>query len=90
MIGENLNCLLSFLNFFCDAILKFSATKNVTSKDFAIELIMIHDTIQSECDGDNNFLKPLAENMKGMFFKYRENLNNMIMLLFVAIVWILD
>lgn len=77
---------VKFLKLFCEATVKFSATKHVTLNVFVMKLITIHERIQAECARDDLFLNPVAENMKKKFIKYWGNLQNINLLLFVAIV----
>ena len=84
---ENVKTFVKFLGIFYEATLRFSGSLFVTSNTYFHELISIEDQLQQLCNVDGDpLLKSMAVEMKKKYDKYWGSMDNINLVLFVAIV----
>ncbi|KAL4362084.1 hypothetical protein GQ457_04G026780 [Hibiscus cannabinus] len=83
---EKVTAFLHFFEIFYEATLSFSGSRYVTSNNFVEEIFDIGYTINRYLDDSNVGLKSMARQMKMNFDKYWSNINNVNVLMFIALV----
>ncbi|KAL4600243.1 hypothetical protein ACB092_11G184500 [Castanea dentata] len=84
---ENVKTFVKFLGIFYEATLRFSGSLFVTSNTYFHELISIEDQLQQLCSVDGDpLLKSMAVEMKKKYDKYWGSIDNINLMLFVAVV----
>ncbi|KAL4290103.1 hypothetical protein GQ457_14G015540 [Hibiscus cannabinus] len=83
---DKVTTFLPFLEIFYEATLSFSGSRYVTGNNFVEEIFDIGYTINRYIDDSNVGLKSMARQMKMKFDKYWENVNNVNVLMFIALV----
>ncbi|KAL4291636.1 hypothetical protein GQ457_14G015420 [Hibiscus cannabinus] len=83
---DKVTAFLPFLEIFYEATLSFSGSRYVTGNNFVEEIFDIGYTINRYLDDSNVGLKSMARQMKMKFDKYWENVNNVNVLMFIALV----
>ncbi|KAL4310715.1 hypothetical protein GQ457_01G026340 [Hibiscus cannabinus] len=83
---DKVTVFLPFLEIFYDATLSFSGSRYVTSNNFVEEIFDIGYTINRYLDDSNLGLRSMASQMKMKFDKYWSNVNNVNVLMFIALV----
>ncbi|PWA89561.1 zinc finger, BED-type [Artemisia annua] len=77
---------LEYLRIFYDVTKKISGCKYVTSNMFVKDLVTMHAAISKMCRHADENKRKIALSMKGKYDKYWDNLDNMNVLLYVALV----
>ena len=78
---------MKFLSIFYEATLRFSGSLCVTSNTYFHELISIENQLQQLCNVDRDpLLKSMAVEMKKKYDKYWGSMDNINLMLFVAVV----
>lgn len=77
---------LPFLEIFYEATLKLSGSRYVTGNTFVEEIYDIGYTISNYISNPNDDIKSMAQQMKLKFDKYWSNVNNINVLMFIALV----
>ncbi|KAL4333688.1 hypothetical protein GQ457_07G004640 [Hibiscus cannabinus] len=83
---DKVTAFLPFLDIFYEATLSFSGSRYVTGNNFVEEIFHIGYTINHYLDDSNVGLKSMARQMKMKFDKYWANVNNVNVLMFIALV----
>ncbi|KAL4291279.1 hypothetical protein GQ457_14G015580 [Hibiscus cannabinus] len=83
---DKVTAFLPFLEIFYEATLSFSGSRYVTGNNFVEEIFDIGYTINRYLDDSNVGLKSMARQMKMKFDKYWAKVNNVIVLIFIALV----
>ncbi|KAL4290133.1 hypothetical protein GQ457_14G014970 [Hibiscus cannabinus] len=83
---DKVTAFLPFLEIFYEATLSFSGPRYVTGNNFVEEIFDIGYTINRYLDDSNVGLKSMARQMKMKFDKYWANVNNVNVLMFIALV----
>uniref|UniRef100_A0A803N6R2 BED-type domain-containing protein n=1 Tax=Chenopodium quinoa TaxID=63459 RepID=A0A803N6R2_CHEQI len=78
--------LLPFLKIFYDATLRLSGSLYVTSNVYLQELVTIGKMIKRKCESSDLGERLMAHGMKRKHDKYWENVNNINLMLYVAVV----
>lgn len=77
---------LEYLRIFYDVTKKISGCKYVTSNMFVKDLVTMHAAISKMCRHADENKRKIALSMKAKYDKYWDNLDNMNVLLYVALV----
>ncbi|KAL4290350.1 hypothetical protein GQ457_14G012720 [Hibiscus cannabinus] len=83
---DKVTVFLPFLEIFYEATLSFSGSRYVTGNNFVEEIFDIEYTINRYLDDSNLGLRSMASQMKMKFDKYWANVNNVNVLMFIALV----
>ncbi|PWA61144.1 zinc finger, BED-type [Artemisia annua] len=83
---SNARFFLEYLRIFYDVTKKISGCKYVTSNMFVKDLVTMHAAISKMCRHADENKRKIAISMKGKYDKYWDNLDNMNVLLYVALV----
>lgn len=83
---DRIASLLPFLKIFYDATLRLSGSLYVTSNVYLQELVTIGKMIKRKCESSDLGERLMAHGMKRKHEKYWENVNNINLMLYVAVV----
>ncbi|GKB33460.1 zinc finger BED domain-containing protein RICESLEEPER 2-like protein [Tanacetum coccineum] len=83
---SNARFFIEYLRIFYDVTKKISGSKYVTSNMFVKDLVTIHAAISKMCRHTDENKRKIALSMKDKYDKYWDNLDNMNVLLYVALV----
>ncbi|GKA50455.1 zinc finger BED domain-containing protein RICESLEEPER 2-like protein [Tanacetum coccineum] len=83
---SNARFFLEYLRIFYDVTNKISGCKYVTSNMFVKDLVTMHAAISKMCRHADENKRKIALSMKAKYDKYWDNLDNMNVLLYVALV----
>ncbi|KAL4309888.1 hypothetical protein GQ457_01G012950 [Hibiscus cannabinus] len=83
---DKVTVFLPFLEIFYEVTLSFSGSRYVTGNNFVEEIFDIGYTINRYLDDSNLGIRSMASQMKMKFDKYWANVNNVNVLMFIALV----
>ncbi|XP_056683460.1 zinc finger BED domain-containing protein RICESLEEPER 2-like [Spinacia oleracea] len=83
---DHASSFLPFLKIFYDATLRLSGSLYSTSNEYLLELVAISKMIKRKCESSNSGERLMAYKMKKKHDKYWDNVDNINLMLYIAVV----